>query len=497
MATLFTGRTRTQCRQRFQYIFKTYQKTNNFSLQQLPYVSDDSKQKIHQEELYKRLDSKVEEFLKNNAVAAKDSTSHHLSDDDDDDDDDDEDDAELKFSFISTKNYHVTPEGEKIPMKALLEFMRQLGDDLPKAERHVKPAARNVGLLKSKFTTIDNKGNLSCSPILPPVNSNNVAYMNGRYEKVFKCAWPVRHGREKEVYRSIRDVKIARQVGRTFCDILQASYLCDRGPECNILLQHTLRKPNECKENRKLERQRQFLEILRAKSQDGVACRPLQALVGPEVRPAIKTYSRKTKQRPTFKRPSDAADSSSPAPPKNVEYLKLMAPNMSTLVGMRALLLKARNLKESSKKYLMLPTQKNEVLRTAFKDQVFFGIRRPDPNILSSESKDGRLSAQEAERRLRDRFLSLFFWPGVMATVRPNERKDVFDINEEDEVVAASDPLDVSTIIADAKTKTASAPRVVVVRKRKPTVIASGSSSSSSAPPPIKKRLLAEASEWT
>lgn len=53
----------------------------------------------------------------------------------------------------------------------------------------------------------------------------------------------------------------------------------------------------------------------------------------------------------------------------------------------------------------------------------------------------------------------------------------MFDMNEEDEVVAASNPMDVSAIIEDAKTKVASAPRVVVVRKRKaikPIVIATG-----------------------
>jgi hypothetical protein len=58
--------------------------------------------------------------------------------------------------------------------------------------------------------------------------------------------------------------------------------------------------------------------------------------------------------------------------------------------------------------------------------------------------------------RHSDYKLCLFF--------RPNERKDVFDLRDEDEVVAACDPLDTNDIIAEAKSKAQSAPRTVMVR---------------------------------
>merc|ERR1712173_39336 len=99
-----------------------------------------------------------------------------------------------------------------------------------------------------------------------------------------------------------------------------------------------------------------------------------------------------------------------------------------------------------------------------------------------------------------------------MAEIAPNERNVVFDLIEEDDTVAACDPLDVREIIADAQAKTADTPRIVTVRKRKQDKpkqsIATCSrgeideniseetdsnfASDQLAPPPYKKRLLVQ-----
>ena len=94
-------------------------------------------------------------------------------------------------------------------------------------------------------------------------------------------------------------------------------------------------------------------------------------------------------------------------------------------------------------------------------------LRRPTRWNLDSTSREGRLSVQTADKLLRDRFISIFFWPSVMSDIAPNERKDVFDLEEGDDTVAACDPLNVHEIIADAQAKTANTPRIVTIRKRK------------------------------
>ena len=80
--------------------------------------------------------------------------------------------------------------------------------------------------------------------------------------------------------------------------------------------------------------------------------------------------------------------------------------------------------------------------------------------------------------------------------------RDVFDIVEEDEVVAANNPLDVSEIIQNAQNKASVNPKIVRSQKRKSEVpkrvqIQLPPSSTNEervmAPPPIKKRILVSA----
>lgn len=80
--------------------------------------------------------------------------------------------------------------------------------------------------------------------------------------------------------------------------------------------------------------------------------------------------------------------------------------------------------------------------------------------------------------------------------------RDVFDIVEEDEVVAANNPLDVSEIIQNAQSKASVNPKIVRSQKRKSDVpkrvqIQLPPSSTNEervmAPPPIKKRILVSA----
>ena len=73
------------------------------------------------------------------------------------------------------------------------------------------------------------------------------------------------------------------------------------------------------------------------------------------------------------------------------------------------------------------------ILETNFNDPIFFGVRRQKNSSNDNAdtpsnpvNNDGTLSHSEADARLRDRFLSLFFWPALMATVKPDERRYLY-----------------------------------------------------------------------
>ena len=268
-----------------------------------------------------------------------------------------------------------------------------------------------------------------------------------------------------------------------------------------------LRKHNECKEDVLSERQKQFLEILRAKDKDNDTNQPevTPTNAGPSLpatasattmKPIVKTYTRKTAKRPIFKKavsvpPQPFARPAPPVPVSMIEYLKFVPPNLNTLVAIRGLSLLSKTLRS-----------KPDYEDTEDTDSpMFSGLRTRDH--LDATPRGGRLSVREADKLLRDRLVSLFFWPTVMSKVPPNERKDVFDIFEDtDDTVAACNPLDVQEIIEDAQAKTANTPRVVVgIRKRKQdkpqqrVTFANDEPATESefvtvAPPPYKKRLL-------
>ena len=207
-------RTRSQCRQRFYFIHRSYKQSSNFSLQQIPYSgSKESRQKKRQQELYAKLEEKVGEFLRANSVASN--CEEELEEVGD----------PLKVGF------HVTPDGDKVPMKALIQFMKSL--DLPKAEKASRPLVQDVGLLRSKFRIFDKKGNVMRASTEESLMSPMHLTLNKKISKIFEPCWPIRQIRMKEVYRSFKDLKIARQAGRALIDILSANHLL-KGPENEI-----------------------------------------------------------------------------------------------------------------------------------------------------------------------------------------------------------------------------------------------------------------------
>ena len=90
---------------------------------------------------------------------------------------------------------------------------------------------------------------------------------------------------------------------------------------------------------------------------------------------------------------------------------------------MRVLFLSMKPLREQVVEPCYVNSRIEPILETNFNDPMFFGVRREQRSLDDTNSSDGTLSHREAEARLRDRFMSLFLWPALMATVKPDERR--------------------------------------------------------------------------
>ena len=269
---------------------------------------------------------------------------------------------------------------------------------------------------------------------------------NKRLQRLFEPAWPIRQNRVKEVYRHEKEMKIARQIGRTLLSILDGSDLLNTGPEYGRDLSQALRQRNQCKDNLVQQRQKQFLEIIRAKVNDEPSQNPVlitdnhanpkPPAVNPSmtVKPVIKTYSRKHKQVSRFKPVATVTSShecnSEPEVSTQQPPLRFVPATLNSLVGMRGLLLSLKPLREQVVEPCYTPLGgAPPILQTSFNDPMFFGLPRQQslgavaPTASSIDGDTGRLTHGEADARLRNRFMSLFFWPALMATIKPDERR--------------------------------------------------------------------------
>ena len=269
---------------------------------------------------------------------------------------------------------------------------------------------------------------------------------NKRLQRLFEPAWPIRQNRVKEVYRYEKEMKIARQIGRTLLSILDGSDLLNTGPEYGRDLSQALRQRNQCKDNLVQQRQKQFLEIIRAKVNDEPSQNPVlitdnhanpkPPAVNPSmtVKPVIKTYSRKHKQVSRFKPVATVTSShecnSEPEVSTQQPPLRFVPATLNSLVGMRGLLLSLKPLREQVVEPCYTPLGgAPPILQTSFNDPMFFGLPRQQslgavaPTASSIDGDTGRLTHGEADARLRNRFMSLFFWPALMATIKPDERR--------------------------------------------------------------------------
>ena len=286
-----------------------------------------------------------------------------------------------------------------------------------------------------------------------------------------------------DVYKTKKDLMIGRQSGRYILDILGASELYKTGPECNMELSEVLRKRKVRGDSTASDRCQQFLEAVRAQVDSRLWQKQPPIAKTVTAPPPVRTYQRKTARKPYFKpMPAPQATSTSstaqvqaPAEPKN-EYLKFIPPNLNTLVATRALLSSIPRLKSLSREkegaYDGNKRQApSDVLKNGLKDHIFFGLWRRESNMQTTSQNretvdaNGRLTPEEADRRLRNRFLSLFMWPGLMSITKPTERTcHLFDLGEEGEV-AADKPMNAQQVIEESRIRAANAPKVIVISK--------------------------------
>ena len=99
----FPNRTRSQCRQRFMIIFKSYKKsTQKFSLHALSYDNEhETRQKKGHDDLYKRYNARLNDFLRQHKV--KNEITEKINEE--------SETAHDEAVRMSQPEYHITPDG--------------------------------------------------------------------------------------------------------------------------------------------------------------------------------------------------------------------------------------------------------------------------------------------------------------------------------------------------------------------------------------------------
>ncbi len=247
---------------------------------------------------------------------------------------------------------------------------------MPKADDNMNKtyAKPKVDILSAK--SLDHEGNL-VKPGFSVEKLNALGthhlHVQKKIAKIFRPGWPIRQTKKKEVYRKMSEIKIAKQAGHTLMDILSATDLIKTSSDPRQDLSSTLRKRKECKDNILDERQKQFFEIMQAKS-EGISVVRHETLTNQAMsfKPTVKTYSRKTKQTPYLKPANNAQVASNVV--QNVaqhkEYLKFVPPCLNTLVGFRGMLLACKNLANKDLKNGAV-TSKKSILQTGLNDPIF------------------------------------------------------------------------------------------------------------------------------
>jgi len=409
------AKTRTQCRNRFYVIYNWYQKDpDNFNLNKM---RSSTLQKKRQSEINNKLEATLTKFLQKQQSAR-------------------EEESAMGYKKKDPKGYHVTPEGVKIPISDLYEFMNELQQRLPDATHFPTYLERRTPVLSSlrlgmhepkpllvkrtkagKVVTVEKvaKGRSAFT------GGGKTRKLNPTLIQYMRPAWLTKPGRKRVVYAD-------SEIDATAAATVEASAVLKSDDDQADI------QPADPLED---EIQQRYLR-LKDEAKAATSGQQGSSQVSPlnlRMTPAIKTYSRKKKVVQPSQDPVVLANSCDNAQ----SPLRLLPPNRSTLVGLRGLLLHQRALKAAS---LEPEGVGRNVLRyrpdvyKTLQEGIYEGAAQLDahhPHFNPLQEKETATlpndpmiepierpsdEEREADELLFQRLKSLFFWPMVMTSTK-------------------------------------------------------------------------------
>ena len=430
-------RTRSQCRQRFQYIYKCFKKNPALALGNIEYKDgQDNIAKRRLEEIYDKLSERFEEWklAELNAGTFDDPSG---------------------VKTVAGFGHIVLPNGEVVCRRSLTRFIRFIQEFLPapnppqpipRLERRTKrclphhveplfkrplskpkvPKAKKAKKLKitgyehQKFKRVQKK-KLGNRERLGKAHFKTVLDRN--ITKFFRPTWILRNN--KLGYMAFRysdkDVEMLATAGAGLGHILKMKTI-----------------PFNEETSGAQDNESRLLQALREKQLLGHHQNPLApaAASSPKVRRTYgKTYSRKTVKESNSRVATPLSEAGSGVDPSegssqisNKRKLDFVPPNVATLVGFRGLLL--------TNSYLADPDNHSENIKRE-KDSVDETVRRGfDPRAVAMEEDREKIVStahMEADQLLVQRFLQLFLWPAKMSSIPPCKQETLFsDSSDED-----------------------------------------------------------------
>ena len=419
LSRLVGDRTRNQCRQRFQFIYKSFKRNPGLGLANIEYKDDNSLARKRYEELYSKLRAKYLEWrAEEDRVNPPDVVAE-------------EEDVQIELAeglsvsrkvvgrFVSFVRQSLPPPPPPEPLPALeLRSVRTLpGHEEELFNRPLPRPRASKNLLGGKKRKINGYDHRKFKPFRAKratrnrerLGQNNFKTQTERnIAKFFRPTWILKNKMSHRL--SAQDLDLLVSAGQGVGKIININKI----PWMDL-----------CPDS--LGKQNQLLNSFRDRQLDGSrrSENQLPAVSAPK---AVRTYGRKVKQSDS-RAATPLNISSGGASGDKRDSINLVPPCEATLVGFRGLLLRGDYLTNPNNNLGSYKGEKDAVDETLRR-----GTDNPDLNLsgTSQTSAVERTAAhQAADQLLVKRFLQVFFWPAKMSTVSPPKQENVFSDTED------------------------------------------------------------------
>ena len=445
-------RSRSQCRQRFQFIYKCFKKNPALALGNIDYKEDIGASKKKQIQIFDGLSKKFEEWKEAEMRAG---TYQH--------DFDLMTDSELGEGFGNIE----LPNGERISRRSLTRFIRYIQEFLPKPD----PPAPMPRLEKKSTRTLPaHEDALFKKPLSKRTMVDHHSPSNGSKAKKLKIT-----GYDHQKFKRYRPKKVVRnrdKIGNsTFKTLIDRNIAKFFRPTW-ILRNNRLNAPSYKYTEKDLEmlttagtsvatilqvrparwtevsagdvgaggprdKQSQLLQTFLRKQHHGIQADNISspsAASSPKVRKTYgRTYSRKTVKQ------SDSRGATPTPMPTPVEEgggggrvskgdtIDFVPPSVATLVGFRGVLLRNEYLADPTNHAQSYKQERDTV------DQTVRAGAAADIGAGGEEAGAGGSAAHlAADQLLVRRFIQLFLWPAKMSGIPPTKQENLF-LSDSDE----------------------------------------------------------------